>query len=249
MIATMMLSLAATGFTATTPFNARNDVPDPATSPRLRVAADYYIEESDTKQRALDVQVFRGLSSSAGEHRSEQRRLGNDISEQEAVDLLMEKYDESGRYVAYRVPGHEPQTYFVALYKYNTDTEISREDAFSRQNGIVGVVSAQLRRRLPLIVGTEPAPTALWDSVMLPSPHVYVANMSVEIIMRRKGVASELLGAIRKYASDWSDHVGEKIPLVLTVDNGNDGAIRLYEKAGFQYMGKNDDSGTMILWP
>ena len=244
-----MLSLAATGFTATTPFNARNDAPDSATSPRLRAAADYYIEESATKQRALDVQVFRGLTSSAGEHRSEQRRLGNDISEQEAVDLLMEKYDESGRYVAYRVPGHEPQTYFVALYKYNTDTEISREDAFSRQNGIVGVVSAQLRRRLPLIVGTEPAPTALWDSVMLPSPHVYVANMSVEIIMRRKGVASELLGAIRKYASDWSDHVGEKIPLVLTVDNGNDGAIRLYEKAGFQYMGKNDDSGTMILWP
>ena len=242
-----MLSLAATGFTATTPFNARNDAPDSATSPRLRAAADYYIEESATKQRALDVQVFRGLTSSAGEHRSEQRRLGNDISEQEAVDLLMEKYDDSGRYVAYRVPGHEPQTYFVALYKYNA--EISRQDAFFRQNGIVGVVSAQLRRRLPLIVGTEPAPTALWESVMLPSPHVYVANMSVEIIMRRKGVASELLGAIRKYASDWSDHVGEKIPLVLTVDNGNDGAIRLYEKAGFQYMGKNDDSGTMILWP
>ena len=248
MVATMMLSLA-TGFTATTPFNvlSRNDASDSATAPRLRAAADYYIEESATKQSALDVQVFRGFSSSAGEHRSEQRQLGNDISEQEAVDLLMEKYDESGRYVAYRVPGHEPQTYFVALYNYNT--EISREDAFFRQNGIVGVVSAQLRRRLPLIVGTEPAPTAMWDSVTLPSPHVFVANMSVDTIMRRKGVASELLDAIGKYATDWSDHIGEKVPLVLTVDNDNGGAIRLYEKVGFQYMGKNDDSGTMILWP
>ena len=120
MVATMMLPLA-TGFTATTPFNVRNDASDSATSPRLRAAADYYIEESATRQRALDVQVFRGLSPSAGEHRSEQRRLGNDISEREAVDLLMEKYDESGRYVAYRVPGHEPQTYFVALYNYNTE--------------------------------------------------------------------------------------------------------------------------------
>ena len=144
MVATMMLS--ATGFTARTSFNVRNDASDLATAPRLRAAADYYIEESDTKQRALDVQVFRGLSSSAGEHRSEQRQLGNDISEQEAADLLMEKYDESGRYVAYRVPGHEPQTYFVAVY--NCSAEISREDAFFRQNGIVGVVSAQNLRRL-----------------------------------------------------------------------------------------------------
>ena len=89
----------------------------------------------------------------------------------------------------------------------------------------------------------------MWDSLTLPSPHVWVANMEVEIGMRRKGVASDLLDAIGKYATDWSDHIGEKVPLVLTVDNDNGGAIRLYEKAGFEYIGKNDDSGTMILWP
>ena len=89
----------------------------------------------------------------------------------------------------------------------------------------------------------------MWDSVMLPSPHVFVANMLVETIMRRKGVASDLLDAIRKYATDWSEHIGEKVPLVLNVDNDNGGAIRLYEKAGFQYIGKKDDSGTMVLWP
>jgi len=245
----LVLCSLATGFTAAP---IRNDARDPTTSSRLHSApTDYYIEQSETRSRALDVQVFRGLSSSAGEHRSEQRRLGNDISEREAVNLLMEKYDESGRYVACRIPGHEPQTYFVALYNYNTDAiDLSHDDSFDRQNGIVGVVSAQLRRKLPLIVGTEPVSSASWGGgVIIPSPHVYIANMSVDIIMRRKGVAIGLLSAIRRYAKTWSEEIDTRVPMILSVDNDNTGAIQLYEKFGFEYTGKNEDYGTMILWP
>jgi len=69
--------------------------------------------------------------------------------------------------------------------------------------------------------------------------------------MQRKGVATELLSSVAKeYANSWSERMGaEKIPLVLSVDNDNVGAVTLYERAGFEYLEQNNVFCMMVRWP
>ncbi|KAL7528080.1 hypothetical protein ACHAXR_003222, partial [Thalassiosira sp. AJA248-18] len=148
---------------------------------------------------------------------------------------------------------YEPETYFVAVYN-GTDGEGNSDHglgaAFARQNEVVGVVSAQLRRRSPLIAGPsngdDPSNSAL-PSVPIPCPHVYLANMRVDGNMRRKGVGMALLSSVREYANSWSKKMNEEIPIVLSVDNDNSQAIGLYEKFGFDYLESNSVFCIMTL--
>ena len=123
---------------------------------------------------------------------------------------------------------------------------------FTRTNGVVGVVSAQLRKRAPLIAGqrttdNEDKETNVLPAVSLPSPHVYVANMSVDNKMQRKGIAMSLLQAVKVYTKSLIDELNEDIPIILSVENDNLPAIKLYEKFGFQYLETNDEFRVMIL--
>ena len=156
----------------------------------------------------------------------------------------------------YNSPQYEPEALFVATYNgtKHGDNAANRqlENAFARKNAIIGVVSAQLRRRSPLIAGpinAKDSSTAALPSVNLPSPHVYVANMRVDDRMQRKGVGMALLSSVMEYASSWSEQMNEKIPIVLSVDNDNIGAIALYERVGFDYLEQNNVFRMMILWP
>jgi ribosomal protein S18 acetylase RimI-like enzyme len=206
---------------------------------------DYFVERSSSKARALDVKVFRGFSSSAREYASEQRLVGNDLSEERAVDFLMKDHDEDGNYVmegTYANDGpYVPETYFVAIYN---GTVPSRMESFARQNGIVGVVSAQ--PRASLVADDDDSPTAVGlPSIVrpIPSPHVYVANMRVDERMQRRGVAMALLSSV----ISWNARMHGATPMVLSVDNDNVGAIRLYEKFGFDYLEQNSHYCVMIL--
>ena len=218
---------------------------------------EFFIEKASTKARALDVKVFRGYTVSAKEeHVLEQHQKGNEMTENEAIDALMKNYNEYGEYI-FNPPHCEAEVYFVAVYNGATNNPIE-ENAFDRTNGVVGVVSAQLRRRSPLIAGPSSNDenengsldsTAL-PSVPIPSPHIYVANMRVDDKMRRRGVGIALLLAVKEYAETWEEEeMDESIPMALSVDNDNVGAIRLYERFGFEYLEKNDVFRVMIMWP
>jgi len=210
---------------------------------------DYFIRQVSTKAGALDVEVFRGSAIPAQEYVLEQQQLlGRVISEEEAIELLTINYDEDGRYMS-NTPQYEPEINFVAMFN---GTESAEKSSFARQNGIIGVVSAQLRRRSPLIAGPsttsddDDSSTAL-PSVRIPSPHVYIANMKVDDKFRRRGVGMALLSSVREYANSWTERMGEEIPLVLSADNDNTGAIRLYEKFGFAFLEQNDVFCMMTL--
>ena len=143
-------------------------------------------------------------------------------------------------------PNYEPEVYLVAA---EANDGVNRTDP----NRTVGVVSAQLRRRAPLIAGPgaeggDPSAVHL-PSVPLPSPHVYLCNMYVDSKFRKRGVGTALLSAAGDYARNWSERLGEGVPLVLSVDNDNIGAVRLYEKGGFEYLEKNDVFCVMEKWP
>jgi len=78
----------------------------------------------------------------------------NIISEEEAIDFIMKNYHDNGDYKFNNNPHYGPETYFMAIYDHN-DIENNDDDTqlFTRTNGVVGVVSAQLRKRAPLIAG------------------------------------------------------------------------------------------------
>jgi ribosomal protein S18 acetylase RimI-like enzyme len=209
---------------------------------------DYVIEKVCTKARALDVKVFRGFSISAAEYILEQRCIGNEVSQTMAIDYLMKNYNENGQYMMENsdlLLQYEREDYFIAIYN-GTDAVCGL--SMARQNGLAGLVSAQLRRQPPLIVGPSqdgtPSILVLPSSVPIPSSHLYVANMRVGDNMQRRGIGMALLSCIRDYVNTLGE---ENIPLVLSVDNDNIGAIRLYEKFGFEYLERNSDWGTMIL--
>ena len=215
---------------------------------------EYFIEHVTSKARALDVCVFQGTSVTAHEYVLEQKKNGTNITEQEAIDMLMKNYDDDGNYV-YTIPQYEPETYFVAVYnetgtdgKTASDSEGKDEliKTYARQGGIVGVVSAQLRRQAPFIAGpsTDDAPL---PSVPIPSPHVYVANMLVDDKMRRKGVGMALLSSVLQYTKSWNEKINDEIPIVLSVDSNNVGAIKLYEQFGCEVLERNDHFCMMVF--
>ena len=84
----------------------------------------------------------------------------------------------------------------------------------------------------------------------VPSPHVYVANLRVDEGMRRRGVAAALLSSVISWNEERDnsrDGGATATPLVLSVDNDNVGAIRLYERFGFDYLERNGHYCVMIL--
>jgi ribosomal protein S18 acetylase RimI-like enzyme len=219
----------------------------------------------------LDVKVFRGFCISAKEyiqqkqdHHSsggggESTTKKGDMLEEEAVDVLMPNYDEYGNYVLEHASHYDSEAYFVAIYTNNDgDGSDGQETTFERTNGVVGVISAQLRHRSPFIAGcsvvkdgdsenkevqtTNPA-------VPIPSPHVYLANMRVHETMQRRGIGMALLSAVREYTQSLSEGDGGDVPpMILSVDNDNSGAIQMYEKFGFEYLEKNDVFCMMGVW-
>lgn len=205
---------------------------------------DYSIRRVSTKARALDVKVFRGFSISASDYASDQHRNGTYVSETQAVDFLMKNYDDEGNYVMQgETHSYLPEIYFAATY-HGADPE--KTNSFARQNGIIGVVSAQLRRRAPLLRGSS---TVNDSSTIIPMPHVYVANMRVDDRMRRRGVGKALLSSAVAHAlSNWNG-IDVTLPLVLSVENENHGAIQMYEQFGFEFIEKNSFFRLMILWP
>ena len=212
-------------------------------------SVDYSIRQVSNKARALDVKVFRGFSISAREYILEQHRnSGKDLSMAQAVDVLMKNYDDDGNYIMQveQESYYEPETYFAAIYN---GAELEKMEFFSRQNGILGVVSAQLRRPAPREDDDSSGSEVI--SATIPSPHIYIANMRVHDKMRRQGVGKALLSSVVAHTLTLNEWVDEttSIPLVLSVENDNIGAIQLYRHFGFEFVEKNKFFGLMLLLP
>ena len=165
----------------------------------------------------------------------------------------MKDYNDQGHYIVKdtiiknNIPQIiiEPAHYFVAI---SNVTDMSSCDLdIARHNGLVAVVSAQLRHHSPLMMTS---PHSNDDGIhhaldaSIPLSHIYIANMRVWDNMQRRGIGMSLLSSIKDYANALGKE--NNIPLVLSVDNDNLNAIQLYEKFGFQFLERNSDFGTMI---
>ena len=209
------------------------------------------IEEVTTRRRALDVLAFQGSCATADEYATARRSPGDDApgaddAVDDAVDALTAGFDDRGRFTGGGTPPwYEPQVFFVAVTE---DREGGRDAPLGGRHGVIGAVSAQLRRRSPLIAGGaggdgggRPPP-----SVRMPAPHVYVADMLVHATARRRGVGGALLRAVSGYTRDWGEEMDEPVPMVLSVDSDNGAARSLYEQFGFSYLEKNDHFCVMV---
>lgn len=219
-----------------------------STNPSILEATDDFseniqIELISTKKRALDVKIFRQLSITPAEYILKREEDATDgellISEDEAIDLLMPGYDEQGNYIKYVSPhGHE--VYFAAICSRRTKSgEDVPNQLYARQNGIVGVVRAQIKN-----LGSSTTLENVGEDMENLPPHVYLSNMSVHDSQRRQGVGTTLLSSVTSYARSQAD-----VNLVLLgVDNDNSGAIRMYEKHGYKYLDQDEEIGTMFKY-
>ena len=246
-----------------------------SSEPSITKSNCYRIEKVNTKRRALDVKVFRDFTLPIKEFILEHNRnLLNDatrtgsgvqsdlaLSEDDALNLLMPGYDESGTYTKLRAyqTDYEAEVYFAAIYcpeicnepgKEETNTNINSQ-LFERANGVVGVIGAQIRHRSSLkasssINSIEHHTTI--PAVKMPYPHLYLANMRVHDLLRRRGIGQGLLSFAVEYAKTLSSKNENNIPLVLTVDNDNTGAVSMYEKFGFEYIERKGNFCMMVFW-
>ena len=202
-----------------------------------------------------DGKVSRAFNKSITQQQQQILENDDDLA-RAVVDYIRKNYYGSGQCMNNYPSYYEPETYFCALYNGST-VESTTQSLFADTNDIVGIVSAQLRKRAPLIAGPSINPNnndssetnnVHTPSVPLPTPHVYIANMKVDTKMQRRGIAMSLLCAVTEYTKSWCEEINENdIPMVLSVDNDNLPAINLYEKYGFTYLEQNDVFRMMIM--
>ena len=208
------------------------------------IILDFHIEKVSTKERALDVRIFRGFSISPAEFilkKHDENAEKGPLSEAEAIDQLMPGYDAASNEINHVSP-HEREVYFAAVLsnQYKEEEEKSLCQAFARQNGVMGVVRTQVRHQ-DSVVSLEDMLSS--NSTRCQAPHVYLSNLRIDDSMRRRGLATALLSAVTSYC-----RAIEGVNLILlSVDNDNEGAIDAYKKCGYRYVTRNDVFGTMYL--
>ena len=200
----------------------------------------YVVKEVRTKQRALDVRVFRQFTCSVPQFLMEQSEKQTGVAsmnEKEALDHLMKGYDEQGKWINH-VSVHEPP---VQYFAFSSSSDV-----------VVGAVDAQIRNlssltRIPRNFGNEVTKDDIQEyecfekAENLP-PHIYLSNMKVACEKKRRGIGSKLLDAVNDYVQ--VSHGVECI--ILNVYNDNVGARAMYEKYGFEYLHENIEYSTMI---
>ena len=224
---------------------------------RREVMSDVRIERVSTKQRALDVHVFRGWSLSAKEHIKEQPNSSARMTEEDAVNQLMRGYGSDGLYVN-TVSKNDPAIQFVTVYEpVSCLTEEHQHESgtcYARQNGVVGAVDIQLRNANSCmsleemkikLSSTECNP--IEDSVHLFAesslpPHFYLSNLRVDDQMQGHGIGSALVAAVTSFVRTESP----ASMILLTVQNDNHSAIRAYFREGYAYLEKNEVYGKMF---
>jgi ribosomal protein S18 acetylase RimI-like enzyme len=220
--------------------------------------ADVTIERVSTKRRALDVHVFRQWSISAKEHIEKQTQSSSTgsteiMTEDEAIDHLMRGYGSDGRYIN-NVSKNDPAVQFVTLYQPQHSGSW-KSGCYNRQNGVVGAVDIQLRNAdsdvsiddMVHLVERSQELSATGESDLsfsessLPS-HVYLSNLRVDDQMQGHGLGAALMAAV-------TFHVRTQTPasmILLTVQNDNHSAIRVYLREGYGYLEKNKVFGRMF---
>lgn len=207
------------------------------------IIPDFHIEKVSTKERALDVRIFRGFSISPAEfilkkHHENAEKVP--LSEAEVIDHLMPGYDAASNEINHVSP-HEREVYFAAVLsnQYDEEEKLLYQD-FARQNGVMGVVRTQVRHQDSVVCLEDMLSS---NSNLCQPPHVYLSNLRIDDSMRRRGLGTALLSAVTSYC-----RAIEGVNLILlSVDNDNEGAIDAYKKCGYRYVTRNDVFGTMYL--
>lgn len=200
----------------------------------LSLVPTYTIERVTSKERALDVRVFRGhCATSANElinlqiqqedTRISSKSLLSAMTKDEAINSLMMEYDSQGRLIGTVVP-NDPIVQFVAC---------SDDARYTRTNGVVGSVDAQVRR--PHMDENN----IVADCFPLPSPYVYLADLEVHVSMREKGVGTALVSEVVEFANAQISMSGSGV--MLNVDSHNESAIRIYQRGGFHLLDYNGE--------
>lgn len=195
------------------------------------------IEKVASKQRALDVKVFRQFSIPVEQYIVDYFEKNNILlTESEALDRLMPGFNDNGEYQKHVGPG-EREVQFAAICDEHNSTLNER---YSMTNGVMGVVCAQIRCRNNN--SSDVVTNHLSSSRVLP-PHVYLANLRVDEMMRRKGIGTSLMKAVEEYAS--SNNINT---IILSVDHDNHGAIQMYQRHGFEHVEENEgyEYGSMM---
>lgn len=216
-----------------------NDHEVSSSSPSSHALHKIKYERISSRTRILDLYVFRGFSISANEYILQQQGQNSEdtkeqhhiLSHEDAVLHLTSTFDAEGRdrkleeYAKNSGRAFDHVVNFVAIVEQDDNVyESSLNSIIDRTNGVIASISAQIKRQ-----------SSISDDMLL--PHVSLKNLNVHTNFRRQGIASALVQMVKEYTKE-----ANISSIVLEVDPSNYGAIRLYEKEGFEEL--DDEFGT-----
>lgn len=178
-----------------------------------QVDNDFCIEQVSNRHRALDVMVFRSIRLTAAEY---QQQWLDEHDESLTEQEAVERLTPS-----IDENGRDtsilggPLVTFVVICN-----SIENDSNFARTHGVVAAVDAKLNQ-----------------------DHVYLKNLDVDERVRRRGLASALVTAVKDYTK--ASPVNEVVLHVERPNNVN--AIALYEKKGFEFQEEREGDGRMTF--
>jgi ribosomal protein S18 acetylase RimI-like enzyme len=203
-----------------------------STAPESGLDEFMTIEPVSSRERILDLRVFRGFSISVSEFiTNRHEESGGVISENAAVSQLTSSYNDDG---TDRKELGEPAAHFIAILCHEA-LQMSPH-IHQRSNGVIASVEAKI-----IQCSIDLHASGIDE---LPSPHVSLKNLSVHSDFRRRGIASCLVEEILSYSRE-----NDINSIILEVEFSNEKAILLYKKHGFNFIGQQEGiGGRMALY-
>jgi ribosomal protein S18 acetylase RimI-like enzyme len=221
---------------------------------RWSITAQEHIEKS--KQAELSLLSLSSSSSLlSSSSLSEEGASSELMTEDDAINHLMRGYASDGRYWN-TASKNDPTIQFVTLYQpHHTGWN---SDCYNRQNGVVGAVDIQLRNADSAVTiddvwvdmversryhdGADGVTSDLsFRDASLPT-HVYLSNLGVDDQMQGHGLGAALMAAVTLHVRTQTS----ASMILLTVQNDNHSAIRVYRREGYGYLEKNNVYGRMF---
>lgn len=182
------------------------------TNEQQHAVEQFTLERVSNRHRALDVRVFRGFSISAKEYQQEYFQKNGETISEQEAVIRLTSGVDDNGRDT-TILGGPVVTFVVAV------SSDSIQEFAARTHGVVATVDVKLL-----------------DNYM------ELKNLHVEERVRRRGLASLLVQAVKEFTRTASP-VNE---VVLNVKLQNANAIALYEKEGFEFQEEREGDGRMV---
>ena len=200
----------------------------------------YSIEQVSSRDRALDIWVFRNWSPPLADYLAQNPEYAS--NPEEALRRLTPFHNDQGRkivlsggefvhFVACRTRGENREQQQQQQQQQEGDRGV---DISQRTRGVVAHVDVHRKESAPSSGQTMEVDATDGDVIL------EMKNLLVDENYRRQGIARALVEAVQKHAAQQCDNTATSATVYLHVELDNDAAIPLYLSLGFEFDAKEE---------